>query len=75
MLLSWFLEVYTWILIARVLMSWFNPSPNNPLVQFVLRLTEPVLAPIRKVIPAMGGLDLSPIVVFIALMFLKRLIQ
>jgi YggT family protein len=75
MLLSWFLDVYTWILIARVLMSWFNPSPNNPLVQFVLRLTEPVLAPIRKVIPAMGGLDLSPIVVFIALMFLKRLIQ
>ena len=75
MLLTWFLEVYTWILIARVLMSWFNPSPNNPLVQFVLRLTEPVLAPIRRVLPAMGGLDLSPIVVFIALMFLKRLIH
>ena len=75
MLLTWFLEVYTWILIARVLMSWFNPSPNNPLVQFVLRLTEPVLAPIRRVLPAMGGLDLSPILVFIALMFLKRLIH
>lgn len=75
MLLSLFLEIYTWILIARVLMSWFNPNPYNPLVQFVLRLTEPVLAPIRKVLPSMGGLDLSPIVVFVALMFVKRLIH
>ena len=75
MLLSLFLEIYTGILIARVLMSWFNPNPYNPLVQFVLRLTEPVLAPIRKVLPSMGGLDLSPIVVFVALMFVKRLIH
>ncbi|HCR17224.1 MAG TPA: hypothetical protein DIU35_07045 [Candidatus Latescibacteria bacterium] len=75
MLLSLFLEIYTWILIARVLMSWFNPNPYNPLVQFVLRLTEPVLAPIRRVLPSMGGLDLSPIVVFVALMFVKRLIH
>ena len=75
MLLSLFLEVYTWILIARVLMSWFNPSPYNPLVQFVMRLTEPILAPIRRVMPDMGGLDLSPIVVFIALMFLKRMVH
>ena len=75
MLLSLFLEIYTWILIARVLMSWFNPNPYNPLVQFVLRLTEPVLAPIRRVLPSMGGLDLSPIVVFVVLMFVKRLIH
>ena len=75
MLLSLFLEIYTWILIARVLMSWFNPNPYNPLVQFVLRLTEPVLAPIRRVLPSIGGLDLSPIVVFVALMFVKRLIH
>ena len=75
MLLSLFLEIYTWILIARVLMSWSNPNPYNPLVQFVLRLTEPVLAPIRRVLPSMGGLDLSPIVVFVALMFVKRLIH
>ena len=73
--MSLFLEIYTWILIARVLMSWFNPNPYNPLVQFVLRLTEPVLAPIRRVLPSMGGLDLSPIVVFVALMFVKRLIH
>ncbi len=75
MLLSLFLEIYTWILIARVLMSWFNPNPYNPLVQFVLRLTEPVLAPIRRVLPSMGGLDLSPLVVFVVLMFVKRLIH
>ena len=75
MLLSLFLEIYTWILIARVLMSWFNPNPYNPLVQFVLRLTEPVLAPIRRVLPSMGGLDLSPIEEFVALMFVKRLIH
>ena len=75
MLLSLFLEIYTWILIAKVLMSWFNPNPYNPLVQFVLRLTEPVLAPIRRVLPSMGGLDLSPLVVFVVLMFVKRLIH
>lgn len=75
MLLSLFLEIYTWILIARVLMSWFNPNPYNPLVQFVLRLTEPVLVPIRRVLPSMGGLDLSPLVVFVVLMFVKRLIH
>ena len=75
MLLSLFLEIYTWILIARVLMSWFNPNPYNPLVQFVLRLTEPVLAPIRRVLPSMGGLDLSPLVVVVVLMFVKRLIH
>jgi len=74
MLLSLFLEVYTWILIARVFMSWFNPSPNNPMVKFVMRLTEPVLAPIRRMLPNMGGLDLSPIIVFIALILLKRLV-
>ena len=75
MLLSLFLEIYTWILIARVLLSWFNAPPYNPLVQFVLRLTEPVLAPIRRVLHSLGGLDLSPIVVFVALMFVKRLIH
>ena len=75
MLLSLFLEIYTWILIARVLMSWFNPNPYNPLVQFVLRLTEPVLVPIRRVLPSMGGLDLSPLVVFVVLMVVKRLIH
>ena len=75
MLLSLFLEIYTWILIARVLMSWFNPNPYNPLVQFVLRLTEPLLVPIRRVLPSMGGLDQSPLVVFVVLMFVKRLIH
>lgn len=55
-------------------MSWFSPSPYNPIVKVVYAVTEPVLAPVRRILPPMGGMDLSPIVVFFILMFLQRLI-
>ncbi len=68
------LDIYMLILFVRVLLSWVNPNPHNPIVQILYRLTEPVLAPIRRVLPSMGGLDLSPLVVFAAIIFLKRLL-
>jgi YggT family protein len=68
------LDIYSIILLIRVLMSWVNPSPFNPIVQIIYRLTEPVLAPVRRVLPAFGPIDLSPIVVFAAIWFLKVLI-
>lgn len=66
------LNIYMLILFVRVLLSWVNPNPHNPIVQILYRLTEPVLAPIRRVLPPMGGFDLAPLVVFAAIFFLKR---
>ena len=71
-ILATILNLYQYVILARVLMSWFNPNPNNPVVDAIYRLTEPVLGPIRRLLPSMGGFDLSPLVVFFILMFLQR---
>lgn len=66
------LWAYFWIIVARAVMSWINPDPFNPFVQFLYRVTEPVLQPIRRRLPPMGGLDLSPMVVLLAISILDR---
>ena len=67
-LISLLLEAYFWIIIARAVLSWVNPDPYNPIVRFLHRVTEPVLRPIRDRLPTVGmGLDLSPVVLLIAL--------
>ena len=74
-LLFWVLQVYQLILLARVLMSWIpNLDYNNPIARLLYQATEPVLAPIRKALPQMGGLDLSPLVVFLGISVLMQLI-
>ena len=73
-ILSAVLSLYYYVILARVLISWFNPNPYNPIVDAIYRLTEPVLAPIRRVLPPMGGFDLSPLVVFFILMFLRKIV-
>ncbi len=65
------LNIYLFIIIARALISWVSPDPYNPVVQILYRLTEPVLAPIRYRMPDMGGIDISPIVVMLAIIFLQ----
>lgn len=66
------LGIYMWIIIIRALISWVNPDPYNPIVQLLYRLTEPVLSRIRRMIPAYSvGIDLSPIVALLAIIFLK----
>lgn len=70
------LTVYV-IMIAvfiRIILSWVSPSRNNPVTALLVSLTEPVMAPARRVVPAVGGLDLSPILVFIALGLVLRLV-
>ena len=74
MILSNLLDIYWYILIIRAVLSWMNPNPHNPIVRIIYMLTEPVLGPIRRVLPPMGGLDLSPIVVLAAIWFLQRLL-
>jgi YggT family protein len=64
-----------WVVIARVVLSWVNPDPFNPIVRFIHNITEPVLYQIRKRLPVVfGGLDLSPILVFLAIMFLRSFV-
>jgi YggT family protein len=67
------IQVYIIVIIIRALISWVSPDPYNPIVRFLYRITEPVLRPIRHRLPTMAmGLDLSPAVVILLLMFLQR---
>ena len=65
------LGAYGWIVIARALISWVNPDPYNPIVRFLVQVTEPALSRIRKVVPAVGGLDLSPLLLLLAIFFVQ----
>ena len=58
---------------ARVILSWF-PQTNysNPLVRFIFQVTEPILAPIRRLVPRLGTLDLSPMIALILVVFIQR---
>lgn len=72
--LDFILTVYMYILIARAILSWVNPDPYNPIVSFLYRATEPVLYRVRRVLPDMGGLDLSPLLVLLAIFFLQKFV-
>nr|CRH07642.1 conserved membrane protein of unknown function [Candidatus Magnetococcus massalia] len=74
-ILEFALGLYSWIILIRVLLSWVNPDPYNPIVQFLIRATEPVLAPLRRIIPTLGGMDFSPIVAFLGISVLQRLVH
>lgn len=66
------LEVYKWIVIIAALLSWVNPDPYNPIVQFLRKVTEPVFYPIRRMMGGYGlGIDLSPLVVLVIIIFLQ----
>ncbi len=67
------LSIFYWLILIRALISWVNPDPNNTIVQFLYRATEPILMPIRRVLPPMG-IDVSPIIAFLAIIFLKGFI-
>jgi YggT family protein len=71
--LDWVLWAYMWILVGRIIISWVNADYNNPIVRFLYAATEPVLEPVRRRLPVFaGGFDLSPIVVWLAIVFLQR---
>lgn len=60
-------KIYFWSVIAVVVVSWIAPGSNHPAIQLVAQITEPVMRPVRNIVPSMGGLDLSPIIVFLIL--------
>jgi YggT family protein len=71
--LSSLLTLYWWIVLIAVLLTWVNPDPYNPIVRFLRSVTEPVFYQVRRRLPfvIVGGLDLSPIVVMLAIMVLQ----
>jgi len=69
-----FLKIFFFALIISVILSWVAPHSHNPAAVLVYQLCEPVLAPIRRFLPSLGGLDLSPIFAFIALNLLDMLV-
>ena len=69
------LIAYMWLVIARAVLSWVNPDPFNPIVRFIHNITEPVLYQVRSKIPVnFGGMDVSPIVVFLGIIFLRTFV-
>ena len=71
-LINFVLGAYIWVVIARAVISWVNADPYNPIVRFLHQVTDPLLARIRKVVPIMGGLDLSPMILILAIFFLQK---
>ena len=71
-ILDYILTIANWLIIIRALISWVNPDPYNVIVQFLYKVTEPLLAPFRRFLPAYSiGIDISPIFALLAIWFLK----
>lgn len=71
-ILDTIITIFWWLIIVRALISWVNPDPYNAIVVFLYRITEPVLAPFRKIMPSLNiGLDLSPLLAILCLMFIR----
>lgn len=68
------IQLYSLVILARVLMSWVNLDPYSPLARTIFNLTEPVLAPVRNLLPPAAGLDFSPIIVMVLLQVLGRML-
>ena len=73
-LLGLLLNVFLVAILIQVILSWVNPGAYNPVVGLLYRLTEPLLAPARRLLPPVSGLDLSPLLVLIGLQLLKMLL-
>ncbi len=69
------LSIFMWIIIARAILSWVSPDPYNPIVRFIHNVTEPVLYQVRRRIPlSFGGMDFSPIIILLAVIFLQQFV-
>lgn len=74
-ILNYGLTIYMYIIIARAIISWVNPDPYNPIVRFLNSVTEPVLFRIRRRLPLFfGGMDFSPIIVILAIVFIQSFV-
>lgn len=74
--LLYLLFIYMWVIIIRALVSWVNPDPYNPIIQILVRITEPVLRPLRRLVPPrkLGGLDISPILAILLIQLIRYIL-
>jgi len=68
------LNIFIFAIIVQAILSWINPDPHNPVSGILFNITRPVLQPFRRLIKPIGGLDLSPLIALITLMFIERLV-
>jgi YggT family protein len=73
-LLELVIDIFLFAVLIRVILSWLNPDPYNPVVSLLERLTDPLLRPVQRLIPPIGGIDLSPMAVIIGLVLLQMLL-
>ena len=73
-LISFIANVYTLIIIARVLLSWVSHNPSNPVIKFIHEITDPPLRWIRRYVPLFGGIDISPMILILGIYILERIL-
>jgi len=72
-IIHYILTIYMWLIIIRAVISWVNPDPYNPIVNFLYQITEPVLYRIRRYLPFRGmAIDISPLIAFVIIFFLDQ---
>ena len=74
-LLKLLINIYLWGVVIQAVLSWINPDPYHPAARVLAQLTAPVLRPARRVLPPISGVDLSPMLVVVALIFISLLLQ
>jgi YggT family protein len=73
-ILSLFLQIMMWAIIIRAVLSWFDPRAQNPVSRALIEFTEPIVAPIRSIMPRMGMIDLSPMIAIFVIFVLQQMI-
>ncbi|EGH00051.1 YGGT family protein [gamma proteobacterium IMCC2047] len=73
-MLALVLNIYFFALIVVIILSWVAPQTRHPAAVLIFQLVEPIMLPMRRIIPSLGGLDLSPIFIFIAINLIKILV-
>ncbi len=74
-LLKLVINIYLWGIVIQAILSWVNPDPRHPAARVLAQLTDPVLQPVRRRLPPVSGIDLSPMVVVVGLIFISLLLQ
>lgn len=72
--LQYLLQILTFAIIARALLSWISPGLDNPIMRILFEVTEPILGPMRQFVPSIGMFDITPIVALLLLQFLQQLL-
>ncbi len=73
-MVDWFFWLLTLAILLRVLFSWLRPHPNNAIVRLIYQITEPILSPLRRYVPAFGGLDITPMIALMLLELVRTLV-